>query len=80
MKNPLKEEEDNTGLIIMIAAGAIVAGALAYLLLTDSGNEVVKSVKHRFKEKAKDLASDVISKKTGVKKKAVKKVADHVAK
>jgi gas vesicle protein len=79
MKNPLKKE-DHTSLIVVIAAGAIVAGALAYLFLTDSGNEVVKSVKHRFKEKAKDLAADVISKKTGAKKKTVKKIADHVAK
>jgi hypothetical protein len=79
MKNPW-ENEDHSGLIVMIAAGALVAGALAYLLMTDSGNEVVKSVKHRLKDKAKDLASDVISKKTGVKKKLVKKAADHIAK
>lgn len=79
MKNPLKKE-DHSGLIVIIAVGALMAGALAYLLLTDSGNEVVKSVKHRLKDKAKDLASEVISKKTGVKKKLVKKAADHVTK
>lgn len=68
MKNPLRKE-DHTGLIVGVAAGVLVAGALAYLFLTDSGKEMLKG-----------LASDVISKKTGVKKKLVKKAADHVAK
>lgn len=78
MKNPF-EKEDNTGLIVMIAAGALVASALTYLFLTDSGNEMLESVKHRFKDKAKDLAADIISNKTGARKSTVKKVADHIA-
>jgi len=79
MENPLKKE-DNSQLIVMIAAGAVVAGALAYLFLTESGDEVLESIKHRIKDKAKDLAADVISNKTGVKKHTVKKVADKVVK
>jgi hypothetical protein len=79
MKNPLKKE-DNTQLIVLIAAGAVLAGALAYLFLTESGGEVLESVKHRIKDKVKELAADVISDKTGVKKHTVKKVADKVVK
>ncbi|QEM10772.1 hypothetical protein [Mucilaginibacter rubeus] len=79
MKNPFKKE-DNTGLIVAIAAGALVAGTLAYLFLTESGGEVVRSIKHKLKDEAKDLASDVVSAKTGIKKKKIKKVADHIVK
>ena len=79
MKNPF-EKEDNTALIVALAAGALVAGALAYLYLTESGNETIESVKHKIKEQAKDLASGFISNKTGVHKGTVKKVADHIVK
>ena len=78
MKNPFKKE-DNTGLIVAVAAGGALAGVLAYLFLTESGGEVIKSVKHKLKDEAKDLASGIISDKTGIKKKNVKKVADHIA-
>ena len=77
MKNPLKKE-DHTGLIVVAAAAAVTAGALAYLYLTDNGGEMRSSVSHKIKDIAKDLASDFISDKTGVKKRTVKKVADHV--
>ncbi|WP_121812342.1 hypothetical protein [Mucilaginibacter kameinonensis] len=79
MKNPFKKE-DNTGLIVAVAAGALVAGALAYLFLTESGAEVIRSIKHKLKDEAKNLASDVVSAKTGIKKKKIKKVADHIVK
>lgn len=79
MKNIFKKE-DNTGLIVAAVAGALVAGTLAYLFLTESGSEVIKSAKHKIKDEAKDLASGIVSDKTGVKKKTVKKVADHIAK
>lgn len=77
MKNLFKKE-DNTGLIVAVVAGAVLAGTLAYLFLTESGSEVIKSVKHKLKDEAKDLASGIVSAKTGVKKKTVKKVADHI--
>ncbi|MFC0514260.1 hypothetical protein ACFFGT_08620 [Mucilaginibacter angelicae] len=77
MKNLFKKE-DNTRLIVAVAAGAVLAGTLAYLFLTESGGEVIQSIKHKLKDEAKDLASGIVSDKTGVKKKTVKKVADHI--
>jgi hypothetical protein len=75
MKNPFVKQK-NTGLIavtsVVAAAGA---GALAYLYLTESGNEVRNSISHKFK----NLVSRFISGKTGVAKDTVKKVADHVS-
>ncbi len=79
MRNPLKKE-DNSHLVVMIAVGALVAGALAYLLLKDNGNVFVRSVKHRLNDEGKDLAADVISKKSDIKKKFVKKAMDQVSK
>lgn len=79
MKNPFKKE-DNTGLIVAITVGALVAGTLAYLFLTESGGEVIQSIKHKLKDEAKALASDVVSAKTGIKKKKIKKAADHIVK
>ena len=77
MKNPF-EKEDHTGLVILVAAAAVTAGALAYLYLTEDGGEMRESIKHKLKDTAKDIASGVISEKIGVKKKTVKAVADHV--
>jgi hypothetical protein len=63
-----------------LVASAAVAGTLAYLYLTESGAATRKSIRQRLKEKGKDVAAGVVSKKTGIKKKTVKKVADHVVK
>lgn len=79
MKNPFKKE-DHTGLIVAVAVGAVAAGGLAYLFLTESGSETRDAVRHKLKDVAKDLVSSLISDKTGIKKKTVKKVADHVVK
>ena len=79
MKNPF-EKEDNTGLIVAAAVGALAVGVLAYLFLTEGGSDVRRSIKHRFKDEAKDLAAGLASKKTGIKKKILKKVADHIVK
>jgi len=79
MKNPF-EKQDNTGLIALAAAAAIAAGTLAYLYLTESGGEVRKSIRHKLKDEAKSLAAGAISKKTGVKKQTLKKVADYIVK
>ena len=79
MKNPF-EKDDHSGLIIAVAAGALVAGVLTYLFLTDSGHDVIRSVKHKFKDEAKELAADIVSKKSGLKKKTLKKAADHFIK
>lgn len=79
MKNPI-EKQDNTVLIVAVTIGAIAAGTLAYLYLTEGGSEVRSSIKHKFKDRAKDLASGIISDKTGIKKKKIKKTADQIVK
>ena len=75
MKNPFKKQ-DHSGLIAVIAIGSIAACAVAYLYLTESGKSARKGVMKKLKEKAKDVASGVVSKKTGISKKAAKTVAD----
>lgn len=77
MKNPLKKE-DHTELIVAIAIGAVAAGALAYLFLTEGGGKLRGSLKHKLKDSAKNLAAGIVSDKTGIKKTTVKQVADHV--
>ena len=79
MKKPFKKQ-DNTGLIAVVAIGAVAAGALAYLYLSEGGSKARGSIKHKLKDVAKNLASGLISDKTGIKKKTVKKVADQVVK
>jgi hypothetical protein len=78
MKNPF-EKEDHTALIAAIAIGAVTAGAIAYLYLTESGGETREAIKHKLKDEAKELISGFISGKTGISKPTVKKAADHVA-
>jgi gas vesicle protein len=39
MENPFNKKE-NTALIVGVIAGAVVAGAVAYLFLTDTGTQV----------------------------------------
>jgi predicted RNase H-related nuclease YkuK (DUF458 family) len=79
MKNPF-EKEDHTGVIVAAAIGAAAAGTLAWLFLTESGNDVIQSIRHKLKDEAKNIAADLISHKTGVRKRTVKKVADHIVK
>jgi ribosome recycling factor len=79
MKNPLKKE-DHTTLVVMLGLTAVAAGAVAYLFLTEQGEDTRKSLKKKIKEIAKDAAAKVISKKTGLSKKTVKKAADVVTK
>jgi hypothetical protein len=64
--------------IVIIAAGALVAGALAYLFLTENGQDIVESFKNNLKDKAKNLAAGAISDKTGIKKRWVKKATDQI--
>ena len=79
MKN-LFEKKDNTGIIIIMAAAAVTAGTLAYLYFTENDHEARKSLKHKLKDEAKNMASGFISKKTGISKRTVKKVADYISK
>jgi hypothetical protein len=79
MKNRF-EKQKNTGFIAATSVVAAVgAGALAYLYLTESGNEVRNSISHKLKDEFKNIVSNFISGKTGVSKDTVKTVADHVS-
>ena len=78
MKNPL-DNEKNTRLIGGLLIGGVVAAGLAYLFLTEDGERVLESIKHKVKDMAKDLAAGVISDKTGLEKTRFKKAMDVVA-
>lgn len=79
MNNPF-EKETNKGLIAGIVIGGVVAAGLAYLFFTEDGEELLQDLKRLLKDKAKDIASGVVSEKTGISKKTVKKAADEAAK
>lgn len=69
MKNPFKKS-DHTVLIAGIAIASVAAGALAYLFLSESGDETRRSLKKKITQIAKEAASDLISKKDKLSKKA----------
>ena len=79
MKNLFKENS-NSSLIAGIVVGGVVAAGLAYLFLTEDGEELLYSLKHMIKDKAEDFASEVVSDRTGIKKQTVKRAADAVIK
>jgi len=79
MKNPFKKS-DHTVLIAGIAIASVAAGALAYLFLSESGDETRKSLKKKIKEIAKDAATDIIQKKAKLSKKVSETVADEAVK
>ena len=74
------KENNNTALALSIAGGAITAGAAAYLFFTKSGASFRANLFHKLKDEAKNKATGIVSDKTGIGKKTVKKVADHVIK
>jgi hypothetical protein len=72
-------EKDNTNTVIALSLlGSIAAAAAVYLYLTKSGAAVRGNAKKKVKAKIKDKASGLVSRKTGISKKAVKTVADAV--
>ena len=75
MKSLLKKQSNNT-LIAAIVVGGLTAATLAYLFLTEDGEALLGAWKHRAKDAAKDVASGVVSRKTGIAKKVVRKAAD----
>lgn len=90
MKNPFKKQRNNTALIALGVTGAAAAGAIAYLYFTENGNnarhqatdslsKTIDKIGHSLKDEFKNLASSFISDKTGVAKRTVKRVADHVS-
>jgi hypothetical protein len=76
MKNPF-EKDNRTTLIVAAAIVSIAAGAVAFLFLTEKGGDTRKSLKKKIKSIARDAAVEAISKKTKIKKKAIKAVANH---
>jgi hypothetical protein len=74
------KKENPAPYIAAIAIATLAAGAVAFLYLTEKGKDARKGLKNKVKSIAKDAAVKAVSKKTGVKKKVVKAVADHVAK
>ena len=79
MKNPFVKKQDHTFLIASIAVGALAAGAVAYLFLTDDGVDNRKKLERSIKKSFKKVAADVAEQKTKISKKAAKVVADHMA-
>ncbi len=77
MKNPF-ERQNHTILFATIAVSTLAAGAIAFLFLTEKGGDTRKSLKKKIKKIAKNTAVDAVAKKTKIKKKAVKAVADHI--
>ncbi len=78
MRNPFEKRSNNSGTIAAVLLGGVALGAVAYLYLTDNGAKQRGKFKKKLKEKGKELASGAISKKTGISKKLIKKVADKV--
>ncbi|MDB5287664.1 MAG: hypothetical protein JWR05_2613 [Mucilaginibacter sp.] len=69
MKNPFKKS-DQAVIIAGVAIASIAAGALAYLFLSESGNETRKSLKKKIKEIAKDAVTELNNQKDKLSKKA----------
>ncbi len=77
MKNPLKKQHN--GLMIgAVAAGAAVAGGLAWLLFTEKGKSILNACKAAAIENGKDLLAGFISDKTGVSRQLIKPATDVV--
>lgn len=77
MKNPF-EKADNRATIGVVLLGGLALGAVAYLYLTDSGKNQHGKFKKTLKEKGKEMAASAVSKRLGISKKRVKKLADKV--
>jgi len=78
MKNPFVKENTNA-VIALSLIGSIAAAAAAYLFLTESGATMRGNAKRKVKAKIKDKASGLVSRKTGISKKAAKAVTNAVA-
>ena len=75
MKNPF-EKDNKFGLIAAIVIGGATVAALAYLFLTEDGEELLAGWTQQIKELAKDQIADVVSDKTGISKKTAEKAAN----
>ncbi len=73
MKNPL---DNKLGLIAAVVIGSATVAALAYLFLTEDGEEMLEGFKKQVKALAADAMADLVSGKTGISKKTAKQAAD----
>lgn len=78
MKKILKKDDHRTALLIGIGAVALIAGAAAYLYLTEDGIEAKEKLTKAVKDEVRDIASKAIALKTGLPHKAVRRAAEHV--
>ncbi len=90
MKNPFVKQRNNNTLIALGITGAAAAGAIAYLYFTENGtntrskiSDVLSGELDKFskvlKDSFKDLTASVISDKTNLSKKTVRKIADQAS-
>lgn len=79
MRNPF-EKQNNNILIASLAIGALAAGGLTYLFVSDNGRVSRKKIKGFVKEAFKNKASEFAALKTPFSKKAVKTALDHFIK
>jgi hypothetical protein len=72
MENPFNKEK--TTLITGLVLGGAVAAGLAYLFFTEEGQQLLAGWTNKAKEAAKDIAAGIVSDKTGMSEKTIKKL------
>jgi hypothetical protein len=79
MRNPF-QKPNNTALIATISISALTAGTIAFLFLTEEGENIRGNLSRTIKENLKNKAADLINRKTIIPQKVAKILADHLAK
>ncbi|MBL4676574.1 MAG: hypothetical protein JKY70_10280 [Mucilaginibacter sp.] len=74
----LPERKNKSLLIGAIAAGAVVAGGLSWLLFSERAKMFTGRVKENMKDQARDLAASLLTEKTGVGKDITRPAADAI--
>ena len=70
MNNPFKKDK-HTALIGGLLIGAVAAGVITFLFLTDSNDDNGTALKKKIRSIVKDAAANVSSKTKKIKKKVV---------
>ncbi|MES2429283.1 MAG: hypothetical protein V4560_20035 [Bacteroidota bacterium] len=78
MRNPF-QKQNNTALVATISISALTAGTMAFLFLTEEGENIRGNLLRAIKEQLKNKAADLINRKTIIPQKVAKIVADHLA-
>jgi hypothetical protein len=79
MRNPF-QKQNNTALIATISIGALTAGTIAFLFLTEEGENIRRNLSQTIKGNLKSKAADLISRKTIIPQKVAKMIAGHLTK